>query len=677
MTNMKNLREKLLKYGVWILVFILPLVYFTKMLYPYTSPKTFFFYGFVEILTVLWIYTIMVDNSYRLTKKTLLYFIPLVAFILWITISGIISVNPELSFWSSLGRGTGLITWYHCLALALIVASLVKHYGKDYLDKLMFWFVNGSFILAISVWFGSQGFNVFGFMKNDGGGGLVGNSSLAAPYLMFALAFGLFFIFSKSVSNNKKWWIGSVLAVIILCPLFADIHGLFVNHDLLGSARGATLGIIVGVCVSILTYLFFSKKKILKIVGIVGISIGLIAFVIGWVQLVKPNTYLHQAFDNAATGGSRFIFWDIAQKTMNEHPMLGLGPETYMIAFQRHFNPQMALAQYGQEGWNDRAHNVYYDTGISGGYPAIILYGLFFLSLLYALYKINKIEAFNRVQVAILGGLIIGYVFQNLFVFDSLNSLMALFVLSGIVFAFVDNKKGEKHSVILSDHLNLYIIEILLSILCIVALIFFAFRPAQKAATFYKVFNMPANIRPAHYNDLLKGSTIGDQWDVSEIAYFIYKSYVQDPASIKNNKTLLPYVVNDLNAYLQYLEEVMKRNTKDSRLYISTEYLYSALNYFSDRPFDKNLAEHMFAIAEYSKKLSPTDPQVYWSVAQIYMWEGDDNNTIKSYQQAITLDPNIPESYKLLLNFSKGIGNQKVYQETLLEAQKNIPSLFK
>ena len=40
----------------------------------------------------------------------------------------------------------------------------------------------------------------------------------------------------------------------------------------------------------------------------------------------------------------------------------------------------------------------------------------------------------------------------------------------------------------------------------------------------------------------------------------------------------------------------------------------------------------------------------------------------------INLDKNAPGSYRLLINFAKVINNQKLYTETLTEAQKNIPN---
>ena len=671
--------NNILKYSSYLLVFLLPLVFCRNLFYPYTSPKMFFFYGLTEILFAIWLFLIITDRSYRLSKKTWLYFIPLGAYLFWMTVAGIFGTNPELSFWSSIGRETGLLTLYHCLVFAFVVASLVKKNGTVYLYKLMQWFVSGGFVLAISVWCGNEGFNIFSFLKDSAGGGLMGNSSLTAAYLLFALVFGAFLLFLKDMSKNKKWWIGTEMTVILFSPLFINIYGLFTGSGILGSARGATLGIAVIVITTFLAYLFFSKNKTIKLIGITGIVLGIFIFSFGWMQLMNPNTKLHQEFVKVAYG-TRFIFWDTSQKAINEHPWLGFGPENYMVAFQKNFNPKLALPEYNHEGWDDRAHNIYYDTGVSGGYPAIILYFLFILSILYGLYNLKKNEKFKHGQIAILIGLIVGYVFQNLFVFDSLYTLMALFALAGIVFSLNGGSIEEKY---LPISIKVYLKNILicfLLVVCSVSLIYFVFRPMKKVATYYMVMSMPLDSRYGHFNDLLVGSSIGDQYDTSQIAYDIYSAYNADPVGIKNNRTNLPFVVRDIDAALQYLEKINKKNKTDARLKVQIISLYNILNYFMDEPYNSVLGKHLLDIQEQLKQLSPTDPQVFLSKAQIYAWAQDLKNVEQSYREAIALDPTIPESYNFLLRVSKAVGDEKTYSETLTEAQKNnvlIDSSFK
>ena len=52
---------------------------------------------------------------------------------------------------------------------------------------------------------------------------------------------------------------------------------------------------------------------------------------------------------------------------------------------------------------------------------------------------------FNTGSITIvLGILLVGYVFQNLFVFDSLLSLLGLIIYVGIIFSFIDSRNSIK-----------------------------------------------------------------------------------------------------------------------------------------------------------------------------------------------------------------------------------------
>jgi len=664
--------NNILKFCSYFLALILPVFTVTSMYFPFFSSKTFLFYAVVEVMTALWIYALIIDSSYRLSRKTLLYFIPLVGFVLWMSIAGVLAINPSLSFWSSLGRGTGLLTLYHCLAFAFIISSLIKHNGSNYIYKLMNWFVSGGFLLAVSVWFGDEGFKASSLLKDAAGGGLMGNSSMAAAYLLFILAFGLFLLSSKK-RNISKWWISTEVTIILFSPLFINILGLFSGSGLLGSARGATLGIVIAVVSAFVLYLAFSKKKLFRIFGIVGVALGIVIFSVGWMQLTNPNTALHQKFIDAASN-TRFIFATIAERAIVSRPLFGYGPENYPIVFQQNINPEMLLVKNNVEVWTDRAHSIYYDTLISGGYGAVALYALLLLSIIFAIYKLSRKEDFNHIQLSILGGLVIGYVIQNLFVFDSPLSLMIFFVLAAIVFSANDSLSEEKYVLKSVNPVIKSILGIVLVVVCSTSLIFFVFQPVAKVIAYNTSVNTAINPRSEQYDGLMGGSRIGEDWDVGGMAYGIYAYYNTNPVKIKNDKSILPNAILDLKALTKYLETVREKNTTDVRLDTSLVFLYNTLNYFSNNPYDEVLGKHLFSILDSAKTISPQNPGIYWCMAQVYLWKGDYKGVEDTYLKAIAIDPNISDSYILLLKFTRNIGDRQLFESTLKEAQKNIPN---
>lgn len=599
----------------------------------------------------------------------------------WMTIAGILAVNPHLAFWSSFGRGTGLLTWYYSTALALIITSLINRNGIKYLYSLLKLFIFSGFIVAITLWMGTGAFNMqYNFLLIGGGGGITGNSSLAAAYLIFVIFFSAFFLFSKESSQKEKLIFGAIITPIIFSPLFLNLFGFIKGTGVLGEARGAILGIIIGIGITTVCYLALSKNKIIKTLGIVGIIFSIIIFSIGWNQLMTPNTVLHQKFTEVASG-TRFLFWGVAQKSIDKHPYFGYGPENYMIAFGENFNPKILNKNLGYESWTDRAHNVYFDTGVSGGYVAIVLYFIIIISIFYAIFIVYKKGKILKIQASILWGLLTAYIFQNLFYFDSVLSIMALFILFGVIcgmnFVGIEgvkkNKKEKNSNPILKDQSFRTVTSIFLFIFCSISFFYFSILPARKAKIFGTVLNLPINERPNHYKKLLEGAPIGNDWDVSGFAADAYKLYAKDPIGTKNNLEVKRYAEKDIVSFLEYLEEITKTNSTDFRLYLKINHLYNTLIYITDMPNDKVLIEHLSVLLEKARLLAPANPEIYWSIAQLKAWNNDLKGIEQAYIDAINLDPTTPESYLLLLKFEEAVGNKKLYQEILKQAQKNIP----
>lgn len=672
---MKSFNESFLKYGTYGLAFLLPLIYFGNFVYPYTTPKAFFFYGFVEILFVFWVYFLMKDPSYRLSKRQLLLFSPLFAYVSWMSIAGIFAFNPGLALWSSLLRTTGLLTLYHGLCFSMIITSLSNKYGAwFFIEKLLYYVVASGAVLGITVWCGDEGFNLpFTMLKDSGGGGQIGNSSLAAAYLMFILGFTAILFFSKNILKSTKIRLGIVFGIILFSPLFLNIHGLFVGRGLLGSARGATLGLIVSLLVSLIIYFITSKNKVFKATSAGVFGSGVILFIILWVKLLTPGTLINESFLKN-TSGARFVFWEIAQKAMDERPFVGYGPENYSIAIQHYFNPKLLDKNFEFGAWADRAHNTYYDIGVSGGYPALVFYVLFLASLIYASYSSYRADIFSRVQFGIICGIVAGYLFQGLFIFDGLVSLFILFVFSGILMGASLNKNPENGNVL---KINRFIEKPVMFLLCL-GLIFgvynFSYAPTHKAKLFGEILGAKIDQKAERYLELLGGSVVGNHWDVGTFAHDEYKLYARNPVAVKSDAKILPYAQKDVLAFTEYAEEIAKDNTNNYELYLSIIHLYSTYIYLKDLPYDPALAKKLLVYADYARILAPNDPEIYWAYAQLAAWQGDIPGVVAYYKQGIACDPELEVSHRLLLVFLKGIGSdKKIYNEALANAQANIP----
>ncbi len=667
-------REIILKYGICLLVFFLPLVVFPNYFFYYISSKTFFLYGIVSVLFPLWLYTIYIDKSYRLSRKQLFFFIPLVLYIAWMTISGIFAVNPHLSFWSTFERGTGLITLYFALASSFIVASVVKKEGASYIYLILKFLLISSFILSVTIWLSDRGFNLpFKIFSFSSGGGLIGNPSISSAFLIFSIFSGIYLLISKTINKYWKIAIYIILATILLSPSFINIYSILTNKNLVEISKGAFTGIIVGIGVIALGYLSLSKNKTFRNVGIASIFISLIIFSFGWASFVTPGTYLHEKFTQVSLN-TRFILWDISQKSMSEHPVLGYGPENFSIAFQDKFNPKLFTNEFYNETINDKAHNFYYDTGVSGGYPAIILYAFLFLSILYAIYEAYKKNSITKLYAGVLFGLFLAYLFQNLFFFDSNVTIFYFFTFIGIVYGLQDHHKiaSEKEMVMQkkarSEDSKLIIL--LLIVASCASLLYFVILPSQKAILLQSVVSTPFKTdKSLIYENLLNSASIGNDRDVSSLSDIIFREYSYNLTHSVYQESDIPKLGEDVKLMFNYLESVSKTNTTDIRLQIAL-LRFNSIHYFLS---GTEASKDSLLILDKAHNQSPSNPEIYWWEAQIYFWHADIENAINSYKKAIALNPYYGISHKMLIQFAKDTNNKKLFDEALLQAKKDIP----
>ncbi|MDD7281947.1 O-antigen ligase family protein [Floccifex sp.] len=142
----------------------------------------------------------------------------------------------------------------------------------------------------------------------------------------------------------KKW---KEKAIYVVIGLF-DFFMLYLT-----GCRAALLPFVVMVPV----FLFFSKEykwSILSIICIV-LAIGIIIY--------DPS--LIPRVDDLKTVGSRFKIWSCAWMAIKDHPIFGLGPFGYSVAYKI-YNGHVA----------PHAHNIYIDSVLSYGIVGVILIGL-------------------------------------------------------------------------------------------------------------------------------------------------------------------------------------------------------------------------------------------------------------------------------------------------------------
>ncbi len=141
-------------------------------------------------------------------------------------------------------------------------------------------------------------------------------------------------------------------------------------------------------------------------------------------------------FTGTATLDTRVEIWGAAAEMVRDHPILGVGPDTFHLAYPEY----RSLAAADNLVINaDEAHDVFLDRAATSGIPAVLAY-LWFLGLL-ALYVVRSrrvLEESTPVRLAGFGGALAAYVLQGLVSIDVVPVALLGWVSTAALVALAD-----------------------------------------------------------------------------------------------------------------------------------------------------------------------------------------------------------------------------------------------
>jgi tetratricopeptide (TPR) repeat protein/O-antigen ligase len=432
--------EKTLRYIVLGGIFALPFICLIvadgvrfpyNFFFPFITGKNFTFRIIVEIVSGAWLSLALIYPAYRPRRSWILGAFAL--FVLVMAIADAQGVNPFKSFWSNYERMDGWVTLIHLLALLIVASSTLTS------EKLWrrFWETS----LGVSVFVALYGLlQVAGQLATGEGGtgGLsaridatFGNPIYLAVYMLFHI-FLAALLWARARSSGARGWLSAWYGSVIVLDSFALLFT---------GTRGTILGLIGGALLALVFYAFTSsasqrlKRYALGSVGVLVVA-GALLVVARDTALVQQVVFLNRLSSislNDATTKARLLNMHIALQGAKERPVFGWGQENYAIVFDKYYDPQM----YGQEPWFDRVHDIVFDWLIAGGIFGLLSYLSIFAVTVWAL--LRKGSGFSDIEKSILAGLLAGYFFHNLFVFDNITS----YILFAFVLAYIAWRSAE------------------------------------------------------------------------------------------------------------------------------------------------------------------------------------------------------------------------------------------
>ena len=432
-----SLRDSL-RYIVLACMFVTPFICLyvaNEMFFPFITGKNFLFRIIVEVMLGAWVVLMFLDNEYRPKFSWILAAAG--TFILAITISDFLGVNPYKSFWSNYERMEGLITHLHLFLYFIISGTVLAT------DRVWYWFWNttlgASVIVALN-----------GFAQISGKAEIhqsatrldatFGNSAYLAVYTLFNIFLAAFLYFR----TDKKTGLRFIYPVVALLNLIILYYT---------QTRGTLLGLVGGAFLTLGLVAIFDKESP-RLRRYSGMALGTVVILVGLFI-----TFRHASFIQASptlqrmasislsdsTTNSRFMIWNMSWQGFKERPVFGWGQENFLYVFSKYYNPKM----YSQEPWFDRSHDVFFDWLVAGGAVGLLAYLSMFGALIYVLWWKKK-HHFSIIERSIFTGLLAGYFIHNIFVFDNLTSYIVFFGILGYIHTLsaeepkVEEKKVEK-----------------------------------------------------------------------------------------------------------------------------------------------------------------------------------------------------------------------------------------
>ncbi|MFQ5661955.1 MAG: O-antigen ligase family protein [Candidatus Paceibacteria bacterium] len=426
--DIKKILRYLLIGGIFAVPFI-PLLISSSMFFPFITGKNFAFRILVELLLGGWAVLAVLDKAYRPRFSWLL--ISVLSLVGIMAFADFFGVNPFKSFWSNFERMEGLISLIH-LAGYFVVTGIVLN-----TEKLWNRFFNTSVIVSVIIGFYGL-LQLAGKIKINQGGvrldGTFGNASYLAIYMLFHVFITLFLL--------VRWRGGAWMRYIYGAAIILQLVILYFT-----ATRGAILGLVGGVLLtSILISIFEKQRRQVRKIAI-GVLIAIIVligafFAVKDTQSIRESAVLSRLSSISIEDGTpRFKIWSMAFQGVKERPLLGWGQENFNFVFNKYYNPEL----FSQEPWFDRVHNIFFDWLIAGGILGFIAYFSIPIFMLYYLWRRLEIDL-SVTEKSLFTGLLAGYFFHNMFVFDNIVSYILFFSIAAYIHTHstLNNKATDK-----------------------------------------------------------------------------------------------------------------------------------------------------------------------------------------------------------------------------------------
>jgi len=538
-------------------------------------------------------------------------------------ISAMFSAYPAQSWFGTLQHGTGAVYVFLFGAWAILIGSLIHHRLNFLTSFLGAVFATGVIVAILTFW--------------NNTGGPIGNTSYTGAYLLFCACFGIGLLWYYR-SLWKKLLVGMGIITIFICPIF--LHGTVWRNgmnggleDLVGQAQGATMGLVLAIAIIGILALVRLKRQWIGWIGAMFFVVLITMVWYGGKQFMNPDTSLHQ-YVVEHKSANRFLFLDVARAGLNERPLTGYGWGNYDMVFQRYFDPIIFTSGYGAEPSVAWPHNILWEyastTGVLGLVAYIGLFSIVFLSLFITSRDENREK---RIFGIVIAGVLVGYLFQNMFVFDTPVTYLMYFSAIG---AAIGMSKGN---LIPIRKVSLRIFSTAACTVSCATFVWLSVLPWYEASKWTKSITdqaLETGKSPQYI------SPIGTS---SDTAYIASKLYARSRASALS-EAQKDFFIKKFSLFVNYLEEDIINNSQNYKTYLMKGILGNGLISFLGKS-DSKLLSAAHDGFEKAILINPQSPEPYLNRAQTAVYEHNFADAYAYIRAGITIAPQYGNGYDI------------------------------
>jgi O-antigen ligase/Flp pilus assembly protein TadD len=721
----------IIKIGIFAILFT-PFIVGSKFFFPFIVLKNVLFRVIVEIIFFAYLVLAMRDKRFRPKLNPII--ISVFIFLGIVALTTFTGIGLDRGLWSNYERMGGLIRWIHLLLFFIILISVYRE-KKDWYTFFTF-SIFTSFLIAFFGL--AQKLEIPFLLSSSSGTrltGTIGNPSYLAAYLIFSLFFLLYFIF-KDKYFNLKLFVLSILSVDIFLIIY-DLYFKFIkkpegytslltqivnNKSLLlvvlliqivtfgawflrrkrwavksfigllflleltifywTQTRGAAIGFWLGVFILILFNLSNVRSRAFKKVSYAIIIflalVPILLFSFRNTDFVKNNATLNRlasiSTKNVSTH-NRLLVWNASWQGWIENPvrfLIGYGQENYYYVFSKHF-PTDLFQDLGSRIWFDRAHNIILDTGITSGLIGLLSYLAIFVLVLYYLLKWHKSQP-QRFVFSFLIVLLIAYFIQNVFVFDTLNTLILFFLVLAFISSYLWHQKEERYILFqklrdfwakLSRAQEVNYIILGLALIIVVWGIYTNYRLLRANHYLYQCIQLKKNSNTSVeeilnlYQKAVDEAVTGRYEAREQLANYALQVVAKGGIPNHIKRQAITMAINEL-----------KKSVTEEPTHVR-HYLYvaSIINRATILGFEG--PQKAIDYLEKAIPLSPERPQIYFELGQAYLLKKDFEKGVASFERGVELSPKVIDSHVDLAIAYVVTGNRQKAIEKIKEIKEN------